>query len=197
MRDTNQRRYDPEDLKEALQTLKNGGLILYPTDTIWGIGCDATRLEAVEKVYKLKQRADAKALISITDSSAKLMGLMKDVPEVAYDLIEATTTPLTIIYPDVHGLAQNLLAEDGSAGIRVVDEPFCRDLCQRFRMPIVSTSANISGAPSPSVFADISNEIKEGVDYIVKYRQDERSTKRKKPSSIIKLKSDGTFKLIR
>lgn len=192
----NIRRYEREDLARALEVLEQGGLILYPTDTIWGIGCDATNPEAVKKVFELKHREDAKALISIVDSPAKLIGLMKEVPFIAYELLDATTTPLTIIYPKVHGLAPNLLAEDGSAGIRVVsDEPFCRDMCLRFKHPIVSTSANISGAPSPTCFADISDEILGGVDYVVQHRQDD--TSKGKASSIIKLEADGSFKLIR
>lgn len=193
-----QERYEPDDLAQALQVLQRGELIAYPTDTIWGIGCDATNPEAVQKVFELKQRSDAKALISIVDSSAKLQGLMSEVPTIAYDLIEATTTPLTVIYPNVHGLAPNLLAEDGSAGIRIIEqeaEPFCHALCMRMRCPIVSTSANISGAPSPAHFGEVSQEILEGVDYVVKYRQGDRSPHR--ASSIIKLFADGTFKLIR
>lgn len=189
-------RYEREDLSEALRVLEEGGVILYPTDTIWGIGCDATNAEAVQKVFELKHRASAKALISIVDSSAKLQGLMEEVPEIAYDLIEASPTPLTVIYPGVRGLAPNLLAEDGSAGIRVVDrEPFCRDLCLRFKKPIVSTSANVSGAPSPAHFGEISQEILEGVDYVVKYRQGDRRPAT--ASSIIKLEVDGQFKVLR
>lgn len=189
-------RYDRDDLQSALRVLQSGGLILYPTDTIWGIGCDATNAEAVEKVYQLKQRADAKALISIIDSNAKLMALMAEIPSIAYDLMEVTTTPLTIIYPNVRGLAPNLLADDGSAAIRVVDrEPFCKVLGERLRKPIVSTSANLSGTPAPRHFGEIAPAIIEGVDYVVKYRQEDRTPS--KASSIIKLNADGTFNLIR
>ena len=188
-------RFDAEDMKQALKTLTEGGLILYPTDTIWGIGCDATNPEAVKKVFALKQRDDAKALISIYHTSNVLQTLMKEVPRVAYDLIDAAVRPLTIIYPGVHGLAENLLAEDGSAGIRIVDEYFCNELCRRFRKPIVSTSANISGEPSPANFKEISEAIKEGVDYVVRYRQKERS--KHVASNIIKLETDGTFKVLR
>ena len=188
-------RWELSDLNEALRVLKEGGLILYPTDTVWGIGCDATNPEAVRKVFELKQREDAKALISIVHTNAILRNLMKEVPDVAYDLIDATTTPLTIIYPNVHGLAENLLAEDGSAGIRIVDEPFCIKMCERFRKPIVSTSANISGQPTPGHFGKISPEIKQGVDYVVKYRQKDRTVA--SPSSIIKLQVNGTFIVIR
>lgn len=189
-------RYEREDIAEALKVVERGGLIIYPTDTIWGIGCDATNAEAVARVFELKRRVSAKALISIVDSTAKLPGLMRQVPEIAYDLIEATTTPLTIIYPEVKGLAHNLLAEDGSAGIRVVSsEPFCRDLCQRLKRPLVSTSANISGEAAPAHFGEITEEVLSGVDYVVKYRQEDRRPA--SPSSIIKLEADATFKLIR
>lgn len=189
-------RYEREDIAEALRVLEQGGLIVYPTDTIWGIGCDATNAEAVQRVFELKRRASAKALISIVDSVAKLPALMREVPEIAYDLIEATTTPLTIIYPEVKGLAPNLLAEDGSAGIRVVEsEPFCRDLCMRLKRPVVSTSANISGDPAPAHFGEITEEVLSGVDYVVRYRQEDR--RMAKASGIIKLEVDGSFKLIR
>lgn len=147
-------------------------------------------------MFELKRRASAKALISIVDSVAKLPALMREVPEIAYDLIEATTTPLTIIYPEVKGLAPNLLAEDGSAGIRVVEsEPFCRDLCMRLKRPVVSTSANISGDPAPAHFGEITEEVLSGADYVVRYRQEDR--RMAKASGIIKLEVDGSFKLIR
>lgn len=187
--------YAKEDLQAALEALQRGELILYPTDTIWGIGCDATNPDAVKKVYALKRREDAKALISIVDTNAKLQALMDEVPELAYDLTDLATEPLTIIYPNVRGLAPNLLAEDGSAGIRVCDEPFCRALCQRFRKPIVSTSANISGEPAPRFFSEISSEITEAVDYVVKYRQEDNRPR--SASKIMKLNADGTFVLIR
>lgn len=183
------------DLHTAIETLEQGGLILYPTDTVWGIGCDATNPTAVEKVYTLKRRTDAKALISLVDSEYKVERLMDEVPPLAYDLIELATEPLTIIYPRVKGLAPNLLAADGSAAIRVCSEPFCRDLCKLFRKPIVSTSANISGSPTPRYFGEISSEICQGVDYLVKYRQDDTTSHT--PSHIIKLEVNGTFVLIR
>lgn len=196
MSESSNERYEREDLLRALEVLQRGGVILYPTDTIWGIGCDATNPEAVAKVYALKKREDAKALISIVDSNAKLVRLMPEIPDISYDLIDAATSPLTIIYPNVRGLAPNLLAEDGSAGIRVVDsEPFCKALGERFRKPIVSTSANFSGAPAPAHFGEIDQEIIEGVDYVVKYRQSDRTVAR--ASNIIKLFADGTFKIIR
>lgn len=187
--------YSKDDLDTALKTLQQGGIILYPTDTIWGIGCDATDTNAVQKIYEIKKRSDAKALISIIDSNAKLQSLMEEVPEIAYDLTDLATEPLTIIYPNVRGLAPNLLAEDGSAGIRICDDPFCKMLCQRFKRPIVSTSANISGETTAASFHEISQEILNAVDYIVKYRQED--SRQRKASKIIKLNADGTFILIR
>ena len=184
-----------EDIKQALEVLKNGGIILYPTDTIWGIGCDATNPEAVKRVYEIKQRSDSKAMLVLVDSSAKLNYYVKDIPPVAWDLIELTTKPLTIIYDGARNLAPDLLAEDGSVGIRVTDEEFSKQLCFRFRKAIVSTSANISGQPSPGNFSEISEEVKQSVDYIVNFRQKEKG--HPKPSGIIKLGADGVVKVIR
>jgi L-threonylcarbamoyladenylate synthase len=184
-----------EDIKQALEVLQKGGVILYPTDTIWGIGCDATNPEAVKRVYDIKQRADSKAMLVLVDSEVKVDFYVKDVPEVAWSLIELTTKPLTIIYDGARNLAPNLLAEDGSVGIRVTQEAFSKQLCFRFRKAIVSTSANISGQPSPKTFADISDEVKNRVDYIVGYRQGETSNPA--PSSIIKLGKGGEVKVIR
>lgn len=188
-------RYELSDLNNALEALKSGGVILYPTDTVWGIGCDATNAEAVSRVFAIKQRNDAKALISIVHSNGALGRWMKRVPDIAYDLIETATSPLTIVYPEVEGLAANLVAEDGSAGIRVVDEPFCKKMCERFGRPIVSTSANISGAPTPSTFQKISREIIEKVDYVVEYRQKDKNPG--EASNIIKLDEKGHFQIIR
>lgn len=184
-----------EDIKQAFDVLVAGGLILYPTDTIWGIGCDATNEDAVRRIYELKRRIDSKALITLLDNPVKLDYYISDVPEIAWDLIELTDKPLTIIYEGARNVASNLIAEDGSLGIRITKEKFSQTLCQRFRKAIVSTSANISGKPSPQSFIDISEEIKSGVDYIVKYRQSERSDS--KPSSIIKLGSSGQIQIIR
>lgn len=184
-----------EDIEKACKVMYEGGIILYPTDTIWGIGCDATNEEAVKKVYEIKKRIDSKALIVLVDSPAKVNSHVSAMPEVAWDLIELTTKPLTIIYDNARDLATNLLAEDGSVGIRVTDEPFSKDLCFRFKKPIVSTSANISGEPSPQNFGEVSDEIKSAVDYIVKYRQDDME--KAKPSSIIKLGNGGEIKIIR
>lgn len=184
-----------EDIKKACQVMREGGVILYPTDTIWGIGCDATNEDAVRRVYEIKQRADSKAMLVLVDSSVKVDFYVQDVPEVAWDLIEVADKPLTIIYSGARNLASNLLAEDGSVGIRVTNEDFSKRLCQQFRKAIVSTSANISGQPSPKNFSEISGEVKNAVDYIVGYRQDEMDNP--KPSSIIKLDKGGVIKIIR
>lgn len=185
-----------EDLKASIEVMKKGGVILYPTDTIWGIGCDATNEDAVKRVYEIKRRDDSKALITLTDNP-NLISRIADMPDVAYDVIEACADeqPMTIIYDGGRNLAANLLAEDGSVGIRVTYEKFSAELCRRFRRPVVSTSANISGQPSPRSFADISDEVKSQVDYIVKYRQDDNTSH--KPSKIIKLKANGAVTIIR
>ncbi|MBF0761073.1 threonylcarbamoyl-AMP synthase [Dysgonomonas mossii] len=184
-----------EDIKKAFEVLVSGGLILYPTDTIWGIGCDATNEEAVHRVYELKRRVDSKALITLLDNPIKLDYYIDEVPSLAWDLIELSEKPLTIIYDGARNIAPNLMAEDGSLAIRVTKEKFSQELCKRFRKALVSTSANISGEPAPANFDDISEEIKQGVDYIVKYRQDD--TSKSKASSIIKLGKTGEVKIIR
>lgn len=184
-----------EDIRKAIDVMRRGGIILYPTDTIWGIGCDATNAEAVSKVYQIKQRADAKALITLVDSEAKVEAYVQDVPSMAWDLIDNSQKPLTIIYDHPRYLAPNLLAPDGSAAIRITREPFSQQLCLQFRRPIVSTSANISGQPSPQTFADISDEIRQAVDYICTSRQQERQPAQ--PSSIIKLSEGNVIKIIR
>ena len=175
--------------------MREGGVSLYPTDTSWGIGCDATNEDAVRRVYEIKQRQDSKAMLVLVDSSVKVDFYVRDVPEVAWDLIDLADKPLTIIYSGARNLAANLLAEDGSVGIRVTNEDFSKRLCQQFRKAIVSTSANISGQPSPKNFSEISEEVKSAVDYIVGYRQEEMSNP--KPSSIIKLDKGGVIKIIR
>ena len=172
-----------------------GGLILYPTDTIWGIGCDATNEEAVRRVYELKRRSDHKAMLLLMDSSAKLNYYVQEVPDVAWDLIELADSPLTVIYNGARNVAPNLLAADGSVGIRITQEEFSHKLCERFRKPLVSTSANVSGDPSPANFSEISETIKAGVDYIARYRQDDLS--KAAPSHIIKLGAGGLVKIIR
>jgi L-threonylcarbamoyladenylate synthase len=184
-----------DDLKSALSTLKAGGVILYPTDTIWGLGCDASNTEAVEMIYKIKQRDDRKSLIVLVDNVNRIQQYVRSVPEIAYELLNVTDTPLTIIYPGGKNLAPNLLANDGSIAIRICSDDFGMELIKRFRKPIVSTSANISGETTPSFFHDISQQIKTSVDYIVNYRQDD--TTKNSPSPIIKIDSDGTIKIIR
>jgi len=184
-----------EDLKKACEILRQGGLILYPTDTIWGIGCDATNEEAVGRVYALKQRTDHKAMLVLIDSPAKLNGYVSDIPDITWDLLDVADKPLTIIYPNAKNLAFNLLGEDGSVGIRITKERFSHELCKLFRKPLVSTSANISGLPSPARFSEIAEAVKSGVDYIVQYRQNETSSAR--PSGIIKLGENGCIQIIR
>lgn len=184
-----------EDIKNAVKVLRQGGVILYPTDTIWGIGCDATNESAVKRIFEIKRREDSHSMLVLTDSEAKLERYANDIPAVAYDLIEFSTKPLTIIYSNAKNLAPNLIASDGSIGIRVTREEFSRRLCEAFRMPIVSTSANISGMPSAANFSEISEEIKGAVDYVVGYRQDDKS--KAKASSIIKLEPSGVVKIIR
>ncbi len=184
-----------DEIKKACEVLQKGGVILYPTDTVWGIGCDATNEEAVRRVYEIKKRADSKAMLVLVDTPVKVDFYVKDVPVVAWDLIEMATRPLTIIYDGARNLAPNLIAEDGSVGIRVTNEEFSRQLCFRFRKAIVSTSANISGEPAAAVFSEISEEILNAVDYVVDYRREE--TGHPKPSSIIRLGAGGVVKIIR
>ncbi|WP_370241974.1 L-threonylcarbamoyladenylate synthase [Alloprevotella sp. OH1205_COT-284] len=184
-----------DDIRQALSVMKQGGVILYPTDTIWGIGCDATNPEAVAKVYAIKQRVDAKALISLVDSEAKIDFYVPDVPDVAWNLIELAERPLTIIYDNVRNLAPNLKAEDGSAALRMTKEEFSKELCFRMKRAIVSTSANISGQPAPRCFAEISEEIKNAADYVCTSRRDEQDNER--ASSIIKLTSSSEITIIR
>lgn len=160
-----------EDIKKACEVMAAGGIILYPTDTIWGIGCDATNEKAVQRVYELKRRTDNKAMLVLMDSEAKLDRYVSDVPDIAWDLISVSDKPLTIIYSSAKNLATNLLGADGSVGIRITNEEFSKKLCERFRKPLVSTSANVSGEPSPANFSEVSEVIKEGVDYIVRDRK--------------------------
>ncbi len=184
-----------EDIKKALEVLQNGGVILYPTDTIWGLGCDATNEVAIKKVYEIKRRADSKSMLVLMENINLLDRYIEEVPEIAYDLIEVADKPMTIIYPRAKNLAPNLIAQDGTIGIRITTEEFTRQLIQRFRKPIVSTSANISGLPSPATFAEVSGEIRHAVDYIVSYRQDDVTPA--SPSSIIKLGTGGEIEIIR
>ena len=188
-------RYEREDMAQALEVLKKGGIILYPTDTIWGIGCDATNEEAVKKIYDLKQRSDSKSMLVLVGSEGELQRNVEEVPEAAWMLIETAVNPITIIYDRPKGIARNLLAEDGSAGIRITSEVFSRTLCNRLRHPIVSTSANISGKKTPVTLSEIDEDIKKGVDYIVRFRQNDIS--RHKSSNIIKVSDSGIIKIIR
>lgn len=188
-------RYEREDMAQALEVLKKGGIILYPTDTIWGIGCDATNEEAVKKIYDLKQRSDSKSMLVLVGSEGELQRSVEEVPEAAWMLIETAVNPITIIYDRPKGIARNLLAEDGSAGIRITSELFSQTLCNRLKRPIVSTSANISGKKTPVTFSEIDEDIKKGVDYIVRFRQNDIS--RHKSSNIIKVSDSGIIKIIR
>ena len=184
-----------DEVKKAIEVMKQGGVILYPTDTVWGIGCDATNPEAVKRVYEIKKRDDSKALICLVDSDARLSRYVRNVADVTWDMIELSTKPLTIIFDNATGLAPNLLAEDGSVGIRITKEEFSKELCYRFQKPIVSTSANISGEPTAQTFDEISDEIKNTVDYVVRYNQ--RCKEKHQPSSIVKIDSNGKFQIIR
>lgn len=188
-------RYEKEDLQEALRVLRDGGIIVYPTDTVWGIGCDATNAEAVKKIYALKQREDSKSMLVLLDSAAKL-DYYVDVPETAEMLLATESEkPMTIIYPNARHLAPNLVAEDGSIGIRITNEPFSQALCAQLRHPLVSTSANISGHPTAHFFHEIEAAILEGVDYVCRFRREDETPH--EPSTIIKVNTDGTFKIIR
>lgn len=184
-----------DDIKKAVETMRNGGVILYPTDTVWGIGCDATNPEAVAKVYKIKQRDDSKALICLVDSDARLQRYVRKVPNVAWDLLECADKPTTVILDGAVNLAENLIAEDGSIALRITKEPFSKELCYRFQKAIVSTSANISGEPAAQNYCDIDPKILEAVDYVCWSRRQEH--KPHTPSSIIKLGIDGEVKIIR
>jgi L-threonylcarbamoyladenylate synthase len=184
-----------EDIKESLIALRQGGIILYPTDTIWGLGCDPTNEEAVGKIYKIKSREENKSLIILVDSINMLERYVADIPEIVFELIEVSDTPLTIIYSKGKNLAKGVCSDDGSVGIRVCSDEFCKGLISRFRKPLVSTSANFSGRPSPGNFSDIEQAMLDKVDFIVKYRQNDRSIKVSSP--VIKINSDGTIKIIR
>lgn len=188
---------DRTDIDNALTVLKRGGVILYPTDTVWGLGCDSTNAKAVERIFSIKQRNDSKALICLLDSPDSLERWVGGVPEVAYQLLEAAVDPLTVIYDGAYvpPLAANLPAADGSLAIRIPDDSFCLELCRRLRKPLVSTSANISGQPTPQIFDRISTEIIQAVDYVCTSGRSIRSSR--KPSTIIKLTEDSRITIIR
>jgi len=183
------------DISNALKTLISGGIILYPTDTIWGLGCDATNTEAVGKIYRIKSRAEAKSMIILIDHIDKLSTYVEKVPDITADLLASITNPVTIIYSNARKLAANAIASDGTIAIRIVKDEFCAELIRRFGKPIVSTSANISGNETPVVFSQIDAEIKQSADYIVSYKQDYFT--RSKPSTIIRLRDDGMYTIIR
>jgi len=183
-----------EEVNKAFETLKRGGLILYPTDTVWGIGCDATNAAAIDKVYALKAREAQKALVCLVADFKMLQQYVETVPEVAYDILKYATKPTTIIYDDPIRIADNLVADDNTLGIRVVRETFCNRLLRKFKKPIVSTSANLSGVQTPLRFSEIDTVIVKGVDYVVDLNKDRRGAK---PSAIIKLSTDGAVKIIR
>lgn len=182
------------EINNALNVLKQGGLILYPTDTVWGIGCDATNPEAIKKIYSLKQREDSKALICLVADDRMLKKYVKNIPEAALDIIEISDKPTTIIYDDAQNLASNLIAEDNTIAIRIPDDEFCYQLSRKLNGAIVSTSANISGQPSPKSFKEIAPAILKGVDYVVNLQREKICDK---PSSIIKLSNSGIVKIIR
>lgn len=184
-----------DDIVKAVEVLRSGGIILYPTDTIWGIGCDATNPAAVKRIYEIKQRQDTRGMLVLMENANLLSSYISEVPEIAWELIEVACRPLTIIFPGAKNLAANLLAQDGSVGIRITNEAFTQQLIQRFRKPVVSTSANLSGQKSPRNFTEIGDDIKKSVDYIVGYRQDDFV--RSKPSEIIKLGAGGQIEIIR
>ena len=184
-----------QDIDRSLAVLQAGGLILYPTDTIWGIGCDATNAEAVSKVYALKQRAETKSLIVLMADEKDILKYTSQPDLRIFDYLHTVSRPTTVIYEGAVGLAGNLIGADGTVGIRLVEDPFCRHLIKRLRRPLVSTSANISGEPAPAFFPAIDPRVKEGVDYIVQHRQDD--TAPKEPSSIVRWNRDATVTVIR
>ena len=183
------------EVQKTVQILKNGGVILYPTDTVWGIGCDATQKIAVEKVYQIKQRVESKSLILLVDTIERLRNYVEFVPEFVLELLENTTKPTTIIYPKAKNLPLNLVASDGSIAIRVVNHEFCKQIIKLLNAPLVSTSANISGEPTPTIFSEISYHLKMEVDYVVEYEQED--VQEKNASTIIKLIDNSNYEVIR
>lgn len=184
-----------EDIKNAVEVMKKGGVILYPTDTVWGIGCDATNADAVARIYKIKRREESKAMICLVDSDNRIQRYVRNVPEVAWDVMNLSNRPTTVILDGANGLASNLIAEDGSIAMRITKEEFSKELCFRMQKPIVSTSANISGEPAAQNYRDISEEILDAVDYVCFARRNEH--KPHQPSSIIRLRPDGEVTIIR
>lgn len=183
------------EIDNCLNVLQNGGIILYPTDTIWGLGCDATNSVAVNRIYKIKRRMESKSLIVLVDRFSMVSEYVKNVPVITEDLLNSISHPVTVIYSEARRLAENVIASDGTIGIRIIKDEFCNKLINKFGKPIVSTSANISGDPSPIMFKDIVDEIKNEVDYIVQIKHD--TFTRSKPSTIIRLNDDGMFTILR
>jgi len=183
-----------QEVHKAFEVIQNGGIILYPTDTVWGIGCDATNAEAVAKIFKLKQRAETQSMICLMNGEKMMYNIFKDIPEVAWQIIDLSEKPTTLILDNPRNVAKNLIGQDNTLGIRIVKEPFCFKLMERMKKPLVSTSANISGQPTPNSFKEISPEIVKGVDYVVNLHREKVGGK---PSTIIKLTSDSQVKVIR
>ena len=184
-----------DDIRNCLKVLKGGGVILYPTDTIWGLGCDATNPKAVERIFDIKLRKESKSLLVLVDSEAMLERYVKEIPAMASEIIRLSDTPVTIIYPSCKNLAKGIVSDDGSAGIRIISDSFCNKLIEGFRKPIVSTSANISGEPAPSHFGEISEQIISSTDYVVFHRREDRQ--KHNPSPVIKVEINGEIKIIR
>lgn len=184
-----------QDIQKAVETLRAGGIIIYPTDTVWGIGCDATNADAVARIYKMKQRDDSKAMICLVDSDARLQRYVRDVPNVAWDIMDLATKPITLILDGAVNLAPNLIADDGSIAMRITHEEFSRELCYRFQKPIVSTSVNISGMPAARKFGEISDGLLQQADYVCWSRRQEKQPHT--PSSIIRLTKDGVVEIVR
>lgn len=184
-----------DEIKNTIEILRTGGIILYPTDTIWGIGCDATNKEAVEKIYQLKKRTDAKSMIILVHDLSMIYNYVAEIPDIALQLIEVNDTPMTLIYPEAINLAENAINSDGSIAIRITSDPFCKELIKKFKKPLISTSANISGQKPPDNFRSVDKLISKGVDYVVKHRQNDNS--KSAPSSIIKVGIKGEIEIIR
>lgn len=186
---------DREDVRHAAQALRSGGVILYPTDTVWGLGCDATNPEAVAKIYAIKRRAESKSMLTLMRNEAQVERYVREPEEIAFDLMREAVSPITVIFDGATGLAPNLVADDGSIGIRIPRERFCEELLRLFPRPVVSTSANVSGSPTPAFFHEIDPGIAAAVDYVAEYRRDDTTPHR--PSSIIKVSKGGVFKILR
>ena len=189
----------PDDIYQEVikiaEILKKGGIIIYPTDTVWGLGCDASNFEAVEKLYQIKKRDKSKSMLILVDSDHKIQRHIKDMPDVAWDIIDVADSPTTIIYDKGYNVAENLLAEDGSLGVRVCKDKFCQEIIKKLKWPLVSTSANYSGEPSPMSYTDIDKSLLEKVDYVVEYRRQEKI--KAKPSAIFRLNNNGNIKILR